>query len=253
MGVIYKITASNNKIYIGQTINSVDKRWKEHVYDAFDPMKNRCKLLNAHIRKYGPETFQIETILECDDSLLNNYEQHYIAQYNSLAPNGLNLKHGGGSKGKHLEVTKQNIRNALLGKPKSFEQKIKLSYTKKSNKELPMYLIELKQNEHVIGYRVCNHPNQGEKKFANCNISLPENLENAKAHLAYLNSLKEPLIPKKSNQEKYIAKFKNGYRVRYMGCEKSFTSKSDENYARALAFLNTIKAKECVQRLDDSG
>jgi predicted GIY-YIG superfamily endonuclease len=35
MGLIYKITNQiNGKIYIGQTISTLSKRWREHCFDA---------------------------------------------------------------------------------------------------------------------------------------------------------------------------------------------------------------------------
>ena len=58
---IYKITnIANNKVYIGQTIRPVKKRFQRHLTDAI-----KCKLdthLARAIRKYGKENFIIEEI-----------------------------------------------------------------------------------------------------------------------------------------------------------------------------------------------
>lgn len=58
---IYKITnIQNNKVYIGQTINPIQKRFHRHIRDAMN------NILDTHfaraIRKYGPENFIIEQI-----------------------------------------------------------------------------------------------------------------------------------------------------------------------------------------------
>ena len=53
MAIIYKITnIINNKVYIGQTVHSLQRRWTQHIIDAYN-----CKSKNNHfqnaIRKYG--------------------------------------------------------------------------------------------------------------------------------------------------------------------------------------------------------
>ena len=58
---VYKITnLQNNKIYIGQTIYSIEKRFHRHIQDALS------ERLDTHlaraIRKYGKESFTIEII-----------------------------------------------------------------------------------------------------------------------------------------------------------------------------------------------
>lgn len=58
---IYKITnIENGKVYIGQTVRSIQERFKRHITDAEN------QILDTHfaraIRKYGKEKFQIECI-----------------------------------------------------------------------------------------------------------------------------------------------------------------------------------------------
>ena len=68
---------------------------------------------------------------------LNKYEIQYIEKYNSMVPNGYNLKKGGNS-GKHHEETKKKISESLkkthyqIGKPISEEIKIKISIALKN-------------------------------------------------------------------------------------------------------------------------
>ena len=253
MGVIYRITSPNNKIYIGQTIYSAQKRWKEHIIDAYDAKKNHCKLLNASIRKYNPDDFKIEVVVECDNNDLDYLEQYYIKFEKTYSPYGLNLKLGG-SNGQHLDSTKQKISNALKGCHVPKERREKLSATKKNN-GLPMYIIEYKKNGDVKGYRVCNHPNGMEKKFTK-HGNLQQNLNAAIDHVKYLDSLDSPLIPVVRNVEKHIQHYKKGFCVSYNGTKKYFVASSrstEENLELAKNCLLEMKTMEAVQRLNGSG
>lgn len=108
--IIYKITNKiNGKVYIGQTTQSIEKRWKGHYSKAFYEQKSTV-IYNA-IRKYGPENFTIEEIDGANSlSELNYLETHYIYKYESLAPNGYNLSSGGRNK-KHHYSTIIKLRN----------------------------------------------------------------------------------------------------------------------------------------------
>lgn len=73
-GKIYKIYNDvNDKLYIGKTVSSIEKRFQEHCYDS---KKERCEkrpLYNA-MNKYGIEHFFIELIEECDLKELSEKE-----------------------------------------------------------------------------------------------------------------------------------------------------------------------------------
>ena len=57
MAYIYKITNDiNNKVYIGKTEFSIEKRFQEHCRDAFKE-RNEKRPLYAAIRKYGVEQY----------------------------------------------------------------------------------------------------------------------------------------------------------------------------------------------------
>ena len=60
MPYIYKIYNDiNNKVYIGKTLCTVEKRWNEHKQEAFKSRSANRPLYNA-IRKYGLEHFFVE-------------------------------------------------------------------------------------------------------------------------------------------------------------------------------------------------
>lgn len=81
---IYKITNNvNGKVYIGQTINAVELRFKRHINDS----KNN--VLDTHfaraIRKYGENCFICEVIDTANtQDELNKKEQEWIRFYNSV-------------------------------------------------------------------------------------------------------------------------------------------------------------------------
>lgn len=98
MNYIYKITNDiTNKIYIGQTTKTIEKRWQEHLKEALNTNSKKNTALYASMRKYGIEHFHIELVEEVDESIsLDEREQYWIAFYNSYGqPYGYNETIGG--------------------------------------------------------------------------------------------------------------------------------------------------------------
>lgn len=116
--IIYKITNRiNGKIYIGQTVQSLNNRWLDHKSNSRNRCgKYKCALYNA-MKKYGLENFTIEQIDTAQNlAELNTMEQTYIKALNSLSPNGYNLDLGGDNKHTHIEV-RAKISATLKGRP----------------------------------------------------------------------------------------------------------------------------------------
>ena len=88
-GVIYLlIDGTNDKEYVGQTIRSIEERFKQH-------MKSNYPLGRA-IRAHGTENFATAIIKECESKEeLNLFEKHFIKSRNTKSPNGYNLTDGG--------------------------------------------------------------------------------------------------------------------------------------------------------------
>lgn len=98
MGYIYKITNKiNNKQYIGQTTKErASDRFSQHRYLARHlDMEKSNSYLHRAMNIYGVNNFIFEIIEKIDNSLLNEREQYWIKQLNTLAPNGYNLTSGG--------------------------------------------------------------------------------------------------------------------------------------------------------------
>ena len=120
---IYKHTL-NDKIYIGQTRQSIKSRTLSgHGYLT-------CPHFYNAIKKYGWQNVSTEILALCAEQKEADFlEQFYIMEYKSWDRNyGYNLKLGG-SNGRHSEETKMKISDA--NKDPSEETRMKISNARK--------------------------------------------------------------------------------------------------------------------------
>lgn len=114
MPIVYKVTNSvNSKVYIGKTIETLEKRKDEHYRNAFNYLLE-SKFYRA-IRKYGFENFVWEIIATYstnEECLAGEIE--FIKTYSSFTE-GYNMTIGGeGSLGRIVsDETKEKIRTSL--------------------------------------------------------------------------------------------------------------------------------------------
>lgn len=111
--IIYKITnLINNKIYIGQTINSFNMRYRgagvgiERVKGSYETKGNtKNEHLYNSILKYGIENFKVEILCQCETiEELNKKEKELIALYGSDDyAKGYNIEEGGDNKRRSFE------------------------------------------------------------------------------------------------------------------------------------------------------
>lgn len=117
---VYKITNNlNGKAYIGQTINSIQERFRTHcgVYS-----EGKCPALWSAIQRHGKDNFTIEVLWSeagCTKEELDKKEIEMIAVHNTRSPNGYNLMEGGHSS-RHHEESRKKISDA---KKKLWEEK----------------------------------------------------------------------------------------------------------------------------------
>lgn len=94
--VIYLATNKiDGKRYVGQTIRSLEDRWKDHCRVKDNNYFHRA------IRKYGPENFSLEILdtAESEDEL-DRKEMFWIEKLDTKFPNGYNLRDGGNVSGR---------------------------------------------------------------------------------------------------------------------------------------------------------
>jgi len=91
------------------------------------------------IKKYGEASFCWSVLTICQNQKdLNTAEKYWVEFLDTLAPNGYNLKEGGGATGKYSVQARENISRSLIGnknrsgKTFSVESRKKISDTLKS-------------------------------------------------------------------------------------------------------------------------
>jgi hypothetical protein len=113
-GVVYVITNQvNGKKYVGQTINQKPLKYcANHLKLAFHEKDGREKILYRAIRKYGPDAFSYSIICYADNQEnLDEAEDYYILEYNTLSPAGYNVRRGG-ARGSHHPMTIERMKEA---------------------------------------------------------------------------------------------------------------------------------------------
>jgi len=131
IGHIYVLLFPSGKKYVGQTIQTIEKRLAKH----FTDVKRGCTLpIHNAMRGYGKEGMTIEKVftLRCTQEYLDLVEVRAIKYYNTLAPNGYNLTEGGhgGAKSEETKVKISAAMKGRTGKCHSEESKAKISASK---------------------------------------------------------------------------------------------------------------------------
>ena len=149
-GIVYLITNNlNGKKYIGQTTQPIEARLYSH---ARNP---HCRYLHNAIKKYGIESFSVEILDRCDNQeSLDGSEISLISKFNTIAPNGYNIK-SGGWKGILNEEARKRIGDFHRGKPRPDGVKLKIS-------------LSLMGDKHPrFGKRGFHHSEDTKKKIGN--------------------------------------------------------------------------------------
>jgi len=107
---IYKITSPSGGIYIGQSIDVIDRKRKYASIRCCD----QPRLYNS-LKKYGWNDHIFDIICECSESELDELEKYYIKEYKTFnTERGMNLTDGGGHF-RHSEETRQKISKSRMG------------------------------------------------------------------------------------------------------------------------------------------
>ena len=131
MGYIYKIINKiDGKIYIGQTRQKLEDRFKQH-----KKIKGNCRYLNSAFKKYGIDNFIFEMVCVCLDEELDEFEIKYITEFNSIVPTGYNLRKGGNG-GKQHEETIKKISESLTGRTDIIRNQIRKPHTEETKKKI---------------------------------------------------------------------------------------------------------------------
>ena len=241
MGYVYMIINTvNQKKYIGISIHEPEKgRIQKHL----SGQGNRI-IANA-VKKHGKDAFVYE-ILEANvfDEFLPDLEVAYIANYNTVAPNGYNLDSGGSHK-IPSEETRMKQSKVKKGKRCPESTRMKLSKVKKGKKGKPhsaktrMKLSKLNKGE--------KNPNFGKKRSAKTRSKISESnrgqtrsestrrrVSEAKRHSDYKSTREfflslPPDMPLQGKRELLYANFPNVKKGTIQSRVRKWTVKISEN------------------------
>lgn len=154
-GIVYVWTCLKTGMkYVGQTVGSIDRRWKGHVTAAL--RKQLPWKLHDAIREHGPESFSGQVVKECQTQKeLNVVEKQFIAELNTMWPNGYNMRNGAQYTDESTrqliskrtreamaaipederQLQKDRQRQAMLGHTLSVEGRANMSVAQKARKE----------------------------------------------------------------------------------------------------------------------
>ena len=196
---IYKITNRiNDTIYVGQAVSHIlnhkryrpygyKGRFKCHVSEAFSTKKNQSHYLNNAIRKYGTDAFVVELIELCELEEANDKEIYYIRHYNSLYPNGYNLKNGG-TVFTHCDESKKRVSNGVVNYYKS-QKYDRFKTISNIDDDIEKYIKPLHKNNTQYGWYV--YIERKKADFGGVHISLEDSKKNA---IEFILNLKNRLV-----------------------------------------------------------
>jgi len=184
----------NQKVYIGQAVSHIlnhkryrpyghQRRFRCHISEAFSSKKNQCHYLNNSIRKHGVDNFEVELIENCTIENANERETFYIQHYNSVFPNGYNLKIGG-TVFAHSDESKKRVSN---GVQKYFEDKkfARFDSITKIDDNIEKYIHPLNRDDEQYGWYVFIERKKAD--FGGVHISLEQSRNSA---LEFIRTLK---------------------------------------------------------------
>ena len=128
---IYKHTAPNGKVYIGQTCQNPQHRFGKNGYRY-----KKCTLFYNAIQKYGWDNFKHEVLFDgLSQEEANKKEIELIRQYRSNERSyGYNLQEGG-ENGSPAEETRKKMSEWQIGKVLSDETRRKISEARTGQKD----------------------------------------------------------------------------------------------------------------------
>lgn len=156
-GYVYMIYNNvNDKVYIGETLQKITTRFKQHIQKAFDENRKYDGHLFRAIRKYGKEHFfvkEVDKVTGLDRNKvkeeIQRLEVFYISRYDSCK-NGYNCDFGGG-KGMKLTSKETKLKQSLIKKSDPKYAEIARMNQKKSveNNKVPITMYDFNSGEKL--------------------------------------------------------------------------------------------------------
>lgn len=150
-GIIYAIRSPSKKWYIGQTVQWLRTRFKQHAQQK--RQIRGCRIIARAFAKYGSDSMEL-WVLEssADDVDLNNQEVHYIHVYDTMVPNGYNLTPGGEKSPMHMPDVRKRSSMAHKKQWKDSKHRAKMSKIKKSSTAVKTHMAKMRASKPKIDY-----------------------------------------------------------------------------------------------------
>ena len=134
--IVYRCTnTQNGKAYIGKSSYPLKDRWRWHCSAS---RAGSSLLLHRAVRKYGVGAFEVEVVATAEtEEALDLLERATIAESESLAPRGYNLREGGEG-GRHSEDTKAKIGAKARGRCRPPEATLAAKATMEAKEVYPL-------------------------------------------------------------------------------------------------------------------
>lgn len=197
------LTSPSGKSYIGQTFGTIEERFKDHKKTS-----SQCTAVRRAIQKYGWKNMKKDWC-ECLDEDLNFIEEFMISLMGTLAPNGYNLREGGGSHGKMSEVTRGRMSKAQRGEKNGFYGKNHTEKAKQQNREAQLGKItsdetKQKQREALKGEKSPffgkAHSDDRKQKNREAHLGIPKSEETKQ-------KMKEAKLGEKNHNSKRVYQY----------------------------------------------
>lgn len=188
MGIIYLCIGLNGRCYVGQHFTEeLNTRKRGHLYSYYKflrqkviqelkahqdptykikPIKGNCTALLNAFAKYGPTSFKWSVLKRgIARKDLNYWEDHFIDEYDSLSPNGYNLKKNSADAEGFCYSEESRKRSSESSKIKTtvYLQKYRRRQDKLDG--LPKHVTYF-ESGGIRGYRIVRHPNCKLRQFA---------------------------------------------------------------------------------------
>lgn len=207
-GYVYMIYNNvNDKVYIGETLQKITTRFKQHIQMAFNENRHYDGHLFRAIRKYGKENFFIK---EIDKVIGNNrtkvkeelqqLEIQYVSMYDSCR-NGYNCDFGGG-KGAKITSEETRKKQSLIksSDPKYAEiARVNQKKSAEANK-MPIIMYDFNSGEKLEEFQSIRSASTKYNKDASCIAKICK----GKANYLRINGIK---VTFRYQQDSYIPKF----------------------------------------------
>lgn len=123
LGRIYVITNTfSGKIYVGQTWQTLEQRWHQHVKSSVRVHGPRKSPFHCAVQSYGKSVFEIRTVcLAFTQAALDEAERYFIVALSARLPKGYNLSEGGSTSPVKDPDVRAKIAATLTGRKRSAE------------------------------------------------------------------------------------------------------------------------------------